>query len=103
MFVVAVKAPFIVPTQNSCQWLKGGSGEKRLNTFSLNLLQGNTHGGVNLLSCWLLRAFDVWFLRSAACVTGEKAAREAECLGFFLFLWIHDERYDFASTMLMQL
>ena len=29
-----------------------------------------------------VRALDVWFLRSSACVTGEKVAREAECLGF---------------------
>ena len=50
-----------------------------------------------------VRALDVWFLRSVACVTGEKAAREAECLVFFLFLWIHDERSDFVSTMPMQL
>ena len=52
--VAAVKGPFVVPAQNSCLQLKGGSGEKRLNTFSLNSLWGNTDRGVNLLSCWLL-------------------------------------------------
>ena len=34
--------------------LRRDSGEKNITLVSLNLLWGNTHEGVNLLSCWLL-------------------------------------------------